>query len=65
MNTQVVNSTGTDVPTPLEFYNNLPNVQDSFSVTWNDDQAGYYSFYDVIAAQRYVAPDTPFRYGSY
>jgi hypothetical protein len=50
MNTQVVNATGTDVPAPLEFYDNLPNVQDSFSVTWSDDQADYYSFYDVIAA---------------
>jgi hypothetical protein len=50
MNTQVVNATGADVPAPLEFYDNLPNVQDSFSVTWSDDQADYYSFYDIIAA---------------
>jgi len=49
MNTDVVNATGTDIPSPLEFYNNLPDVDNSFSVTWSN-QSDYYSFYDEIAA---------------
>ena len=65
MNSQVVNATGIDVPTPLEFYNNLPDVADSFSVTWSDSYNDYYSFYDEIAAQREITPVTPYRFGSF
>jgi len=64
INSAVINATGTDVPSPLEFYNNLPDVADSFSVTWSDTN-DYYSFYDEVAAQRNIAPPEPYRFGSY
>lgn len=51
MNSAVVNTSGTDIPTTLEFYNNLPDVKTAFNVTWSD-QEDYYSFYDDVAAQK-------------
>jgi len=49
MNSAVVDPTGTDVPSTMEFYNNLPNSTEAFSVTWSDAE-DYYSFYNVVAA---------------
>lgn len=49
MNSAIVDPTGKDVPSTLEFFNNLPNATEAFKVTWSDAD-GYYSFYDDVAA---------------
>ena len=49
---------------PIAFYNNLPNVADSFTLT-ELTETEYYPFYDAIFNERTVGKPQPTRYGSY
>lgn len=64
MNNEPILTDGTFY-TGTDFYNNLPSVSSSFSVTYDETATNYQDFYNQVFEQSTIGAEKPYRFGSY